>query len=132
MSIDFDNIEAGDELDAWIAMEVMGWVRSEFAGFAAWRAASRETHPVMAWCPSINFADAFQALDKWRDGSKDRSWVITPMVVTLYAKTKPDVQYNSPVAKVDVTKNPLPLAICRALGKAIRGQNKPPTERKNQ
>lgn len=127
--MDIDQMQAGPELDALIAIEVMGWTRTRkkrtsgpMAGvvvvspwFPVGESATRKNSR-MDFRPSIDIAHAWEAVEELRDLERE---------VTIQLSS----DGLSVTCHIDLTNHPTylsseadeaPLAICRAALKAVR------------
>ena len=120
-------MEAGNELDALVATEVMGWERKDYGyTIVYWEENDEDVHMVELWKPSTDIADAWKVVSEMRkrdivtvlDNTCCEDCVSCIMETSSFLDIK-----EGDDGYVNVSSNnPAPLSICQAALLAVSNE----------
>ena len=106
-------MEAGNELDALVATEVMGWERKDYGyTIVYWEENDEDVHMVELWKPSTDIADAWKVVEKMVDKyfMVDVTAVKGGQYECVITSEEPTIHNDYELYELGETA---PLAICR-------------------
>ena len=121
---DIDTMEAGPELDALIMTEVMEWTllnRREWGwgeGPPIWSTGDDDNPTRQGFCPTTDIAAAWEVV-KWGTPFGSLSW----SVHRFHSSAGTDHECRADCGHISGHAPTAPLAICRAVLNAVRGES---------